>query len=195
MRWSWGHPAGCSLRASRTLVGRVEPAPHSSAANRANLSAARPGLRAFRGINGRLPTCAAAGPFHLFHGAHAPVLHRGALGVARRPTNAGQNTAQQPNPRRGIKSRNPAPSEIGAEGLKAVLKPLLKRTQCLRTAGEETVKRRAPGRHDGTRHIDMKQHKAGMRSAPDWRAAALPRLRTVSSLFKAGVMPWPGAVP
>ena len=38
--------------------------------------------------------CARAGPFHLFHGALAPALLRGALGLARRPTNAGQNSAQ-----------------------------------------------------------------------------------------------------
>jgi len=83
--------------------------------------------------------------------------------------------------------------------LETVLKPFLKRTQCLRTAGDETGERQATGRlegrHEGTRQIDMKQHKAGTTGTPDRRAAALPRLRTVSSLFKTGVMPWPGAVP
>jgi len=80
--------------------------PPSSAAIRANRSSAHPGTRAFRGINGCLPApafagaAAHAGPFHLFHVALAPVRRRAALGVARRPTNAGQESAH-PSQRRG----------------------------------------------------------------------------------------------
>jgi hypothetical protein len=94
-------------RTAVSLVGRASSvAPSSSVATRANRSGTRPGTRAFRGINGRLPAPAFAGasafsgPFHLFHGALAPVRRRAAIGVARRPTNAGQEPAHQ-SQRRG----------------------------------------------------------------------------------------------
>ena len=52
-------PFGMIPASVRSLVGRVEPAPHSSLAIRVNRSPARTGTRAFRGINGSLPTFAA----------------------------------------------------------------------------------------------------------------------------------------
>ena len=55
-------------------------------------------------------------PSQLFHGALAPALVRGAVGVARRPTNAGQQSAQ---PNAEGSTANPAPSENRAGGFHA----------------------------------------------------------------------------
>ncbi len=67
------------------------------------------------GINGRLPALASAqaGPCHLLPDALAPALLRGALGVARRPTNAGQRSAQDRSQRRGTNSHKRLPRKVG----------------------------------------------------------------------------------
>ena len=109
--WAFGVP----LAASRRIPRRAgDGAPHSPFASRANRSAARAGTRAFRGINGPLPTRAAlrssrAGPFHLFHGALAPALVRGAIGLARRKADAGQESLPRQLQRRGINSHERLP--------------------------------------------------------------------------------------
>ena len=89
-------------------------APHPPFAPRANRSAARAGARAFRGVNGPLPTRAAlrfsrAGPFHLLHGALAPALVRGAIGLARRKADAGQESLPRRLQRRGMNSHERLP--------------------------------------------------------------------------------------
>ncbi len=62
--------------------------------------------RAFRGINGGLPGAAARRRAPAIYSTLpcALALHRGAVGVARRPTNAGQNQARCPSRRRGASS-------------------------------------------------------------------------------------------
>lgn len=101
-------------RASASLVAPVAAPLHSPFARRANRSAARAGTRAFRGINGALPTRAAhrfarAGPFHLFHGALAPALVRGAIGLARRKADAGQELLPRRLQRKGMNSHERLP--------------------------------------------------------------------------------------
>lgn len=75
-------------------------------------------MRGLKGLSRhkRLPSrlhFAPAGPCHLFHGALEPALHRGAVGIARRPTNAGQNAARHRARGRGMNSRNRLPRKLG----------------------------------------------------------------------------------
>jgi hypothetical protein len=104
--WHWfrGRPLA---RASAPLVAAGGDTPQSPFAPRANRSAARAGARAFRGVNGPLPTRDAlrfsrAGPLHLLHGALAPALVRGAIGLARRKADAGQESLPRRLQRRGM---------------------------------------------------------------------------------------------
>jgi hypothetical protein len=103
--------AHASVRFPRRAGGG---APHPPFAPRANRSAARAGARAFRGVNGPLPTRDAlrfsrAGPLHLLHGALAPALVRGAIGVARRKADAGQESLPRRLQRRGMNSHERLP--------------------------------------------------------------------------------------
>ena len=92
----------------------------SSAAFRAKRSAARQVARAFRGINGpfpRLLRCAAQprAPSTYSTLPLAPVRRRGAVGFARRPTNAGQEPAViRLAPR--VQQPRAAPSELRPGG-------------------------------------------------------------------------------
>lgn len=107
-------PAGASVRITRR-AGATAPLPLFAFS--ANRSAARAATRAFRGVNGALPTRAAlrfprAGPFHLLHAALAPALIRGAGGLARRKADAGQEVSSAPASTPRDEQPRTAPSEL-----------------------------------------------------------------------------------
>lgn len=111
-------PAGARVRITRRAGATT---PHPPFAFCANRSATRAATRAFRGVNGLLPTRAAlrfsrAGPFHLLHGALAPALVRGAVGLARRKTDAGQEPVPRRLQRRGMNSHERLPRNWSRRG-------------------------------------------------------------------------------
>jgi hypothetical protein len=95
-RWANTRIARHFSRANPGLGGDVECSRVHRPPDVRTVAPRAPAQGPFAAYAGALPP--AAVPSQLFHGALAPALVRGAVGVARRPTNAGQQCAH-PTPR------------------------------------------------------------------------------------------------
>ena len=114
------------------------------------------------------------GPSH--YGAPCPRAHRGAVGLARRPTNAGQHQLER-SQRRGINSHDPAPRKlgqavrVGSEGQTGV-------------AGHATSRAAVGTVRRGLRTVAAVRSKPKAVPWPGWRAAVMRCRETVRSVIQ-----------